>query len=220
MKVTVDVYEPKIFVQGLKALGHEVTVAKLEAGDYLTEKCVFERKSVEDFVQSMRGWADRIGGRLFDQMDKLYDFAERTGRVPFLMIHGDFGELKRKMQQFGELNVNAVFGAIASVVVRYNVNVVSTLSPDEMLFTMMKIAEKVEEGKLGLPQRKSLRLVHPDRRVAHVANVLAISPRIATELLKRFGGLKGILLASDEQLLSVPGIGPVVLAKIRAILGE
>lgn len=219
MKVVVDVYEPKIFVKKLQLLGHEVQVEKLEAGDYLTSKCVFERKSVADFVQSMRGWADRVGGRLFDQMDKLYAFAEREGLVPFLMIHGDFGQLRDEMQKFGELNVNAVFGAIASVVVRYNINVVTTLGEDEMLFVMLKIAEKVEEGKLGLPHRKSLRLVHPDRRVAHVANVLAISPKLAERLLQQFGGLRGILLASDEELLSVPGVGPILLSRIRALIG-
>lgn len=219
MKIVVDVYEPKVFVKKLELLGHEVCVEKLEAGDYLIGKCVFERKSVADFVQSMRGWAGRVGGRLFDQMDKLYTFAERKELVPFLMIHGDFGQLRQEMSRYGELNVNAVFGAIASVVVRYNINVVSTLGEDEMLFVMLKIAEKVEEGKLGLPKRKSLRLVHPDRRVAHVANVLAISPKLAERLLQHFGGLRGILLASDEELLSIPGVGPILLSKIRALLG-
>ena len=219
MKVVVDVYEPKIFVDKLRMLGHEVVVSKLDAGDYQIDRCIFERKSVADFVQSMRGWSDRVGGRLFDQMDKLYTYAEGSGLVPFLMIHGDFGELRRQMERFGELNVSAVFGAIASVVVRYNINVVATVGEDEMLYVMLKIAEKVSEGKLGLPHRKSLRLVHPDRRIAHIANVLAVSPRVAEQLCRRFGGLRGILLAKDEELLSVPGIGPVILAKIRAILG-
>jgi len=218
MKFTVDVHEPSYIRDKLKLLGCSVEVQPLEAGDYLTEQCVFERKRIDDFVMSIRGFAGRVGGRIFDQMLKMTEFCEKTKRVPFLMIVGDLAELKEKISQYGDLNVSAVFGAIASIVVRYGVNVVTTLGEDEFLYVMVKIAEKVEEGKLGLPHRKTWREVHSNKRIAHVANVLGCSPAIAEKLLTKFGSLRRILLASDQELMSVPGIGVVTVARMKSLL--
>jgi DNA excision repair protein ERCC-4 len=218
LKVTVDVHEPAYLRDKLKLLGCTVEVRALEAGDYMTDRCCFERKSIQDFVLSIRGFAGRVGGRIFDQMQKLVDFCERTNRVPFLMIVGDLAELKQQVRPFGDVNVNAVFGAVASIVVRYGVNVVTTLGEDEFLYVMLKIAEKVDEGKLGLPHRPSWRELHPDRKVAHVANVLGCGPTVAKRLLERFGCLRNVLLAKEEDLLSVPGIGPVTVARLKSLL--
>ena len=85
---------------------------------------------------------------------------------------------------------------------------------------MYKIAETVAEGKLNVPHRKSVRKVHTDPKVIKVANVLGVSPKLAVRLVKKFGGLRRILLASDQDLMTVKGVGPVVLSRIKALIGE
>jgi len=210
-----------VWASKLRKLGCDVRIEALEAGDFATKHTVFERKTVADFVQSMRGNYGRVGGRLFDQAHKLIRFAQRTDRIPFLVIIGDFGEYKEAVKQYGNLNVNAVFGAIASVIVRYDINVIWNLrGEDEAIFVMYKIAEKVAEGKLNVPHRQSIRKVHTDPKVIRVANVLGVSPKLAARLVQKFGGLRRILLASDQELMTVKGVGPVVLSRIKALIGE
>jgi len=224
MKIIVDSREKwkGIWAKKLKALGYDVEIRALEAGDFMTERCVFERKTTNDFIQSFRGFVSRKGGRLFDQMQKLIAYCERENKIPWLLIVGDFGLTKESLAELGiSLNVRAVFGAIASCCVRYGVNVVWNLrGEDELLFVMAKIAEKVEEGKFGVPHRKSIRRVHPNRKVNQVANVLGVGPKIAERLVQKFGGLRRILLASDAELATVPGIGPATIARIKSLIGD
>jgi len=223
MKFIVDTREKfkLVWANKLKKLGCTVELKALEAGDFMTEHCIFERKTVGDFVQSMRGNYGRVGGRLFDQAHKLILFAQKTNRIPFLVIIGDFADYKEEVKQYGNLNVNAVFGAIASVIVRYDINVIWNLQgEDEAIFVMYKIAEKVAEGKLSVPHRKSVRKVHTDPKVIRVANVLGVSPKLAARLVKQFGGLRRILLASDRELMQIKGIGPSTIARIKAYIGD
>lgn len=205
----------------LRKLGCKVTLEALPAGDYKTKNCLFERKTVADFTQSIRGDYGRTGGRMFDQSKKMIDCALEEDLIPFIIIVGDFEEHKEKIKEYGKLNVHAIFGAIASVIVRYDINVVWNLtSEDEALYVMMKIAEKVEEGKLGVPHRQSIRKVHSNKQAVHVANVLRVSPKLAEMLVKKYGGLRKILLADPKSLMAISGIGPTTVARINAILGE
>ncbi len=85
-----------------------------------------------------------------------------------------------------------------------------------------KIAQKVEEGKWGVPRRQQLRDVHPDKRVALIANVLRVSPKIADRLFKQFGGLGKLIRIIEEQpnkLLIIDGIGPKTIERVRKLLG-
>jgi len=205
----------------LRKLGCSVKLAALPAGDYKTKYCLFERKTVADFTGSIRGQYGRTGGRMFDQAKKMIDCAVDEKLIPFLVIIGDFAEHKEKIKEYGKLNVNAIFGAIASIVVRYDINIIWNLATeDEALYVMMKIAEKVAEGKLGIPHRQSIRKVQANRKAVHVANVLRVSPKLAEKLVKKYGGLKRILLASPKSLMNISGIGPSTIARINALLGE
>jgi len=221
MTIYVDTREPPEVRSILKSLGYRFVVKKLDAGDLETPKCVFERKDISDLFQSMRGYGMRVGGRLFDQMDRLAEYCEERGKEPFLLIVGSVEDLKRRLPDGIQINEDAIYGAVASVICRYGVNVLwIERGLATALYVALKLAQKVAEGKRYLPHRYSFRKVHRDKRVAHVANVLRISPRIAERLVRKFGGLRGILNASDHELLLVDGIGPATVARIRALLGD
>ncbi|MHA1615451.1 MAG: helix-hairpin-helix domain-containing protein [Candidatus Thorarchaeota archaeon] len=53
-----------------------------------------------------------------------------------------------------------------------------------------------------------------------MSNVCHVSPTVAERLFKHFGSLKRILLASESELISVPGIGPITAKRIKSLLGE
>jgi len=221
MDLIVDSREPIKVRRILKTLGVKFIVRKLDAGDYETDHCIFERKTVEDFFQSIQGNRIREGAQLFDQLDRLVDYAERAHKIPFVCITGSFVELEKRALRYGyKINYEAVYGAIASILVRYGVNVLHLAGDAQMFKVIMKIEEKIAEGKLGVPHRAVFRRIHRDRRIAHIANCLRVSPKVAERLFKRFGGLYGVLTASDQELLGINGIGPVTLARIKALLGK
>jgi len=221
LELIVDSREPPKMRRILRTLKIPFVVRKLDAGDYEIGECVFERKTLMDFVQSIRGNSMRVGGRIFDQMDTLMEYCEENNKIPFLMVSGELADLEEIFAKFGrEVNLNAIYGAIASIVVRYGINVIQCRGDAELVEVMLKIATKVHEGKLGLPHRKSFRKVHRNRKVAHIANVLRVGPKVAERLYKKFGGIYGVLMASDQELLGVEGIGPVTLARIKALLGK
>jgi len=203
---------------------YEVTY--LDVGDFQTQKTVFERKSISDLIQSIHGQKVKQGyrkQRFFDQMRSMKAFCEATNRVGFLLISGSLQERQKWFKERKiRLNTEAIYGAVASTVVRYGINVIWVPTDEELIKIAWKIAQKVEEGKWGLPHRQQLRDVHPDKRVALIANVLRVSPKIAERMFKRFGGLGKIIRIVEEdpkQLWIIDGVGAKTIERIRKLLG-
>jgi len=213
-------------IRGLLRCKQLHTQIYLNVGDLQTTKTVFERKTISDLIQSIHGQKVQQGyrkQRFFDQMHAMKTYCEATGRVGFLLISGS---LKEKLKWFKErkirLNTEAIYGAIASTVVRYGINVIWVPTDEELVKVAWKIAQKVEEGKWGVPRRQQLRDVHPDKRVALIANVLRVSPKIADRLFKQFGGLGKLIRVIEEQpnkLLIIDGVGPKTIERVRKLLG-
>jgi len=198
----------------LKQLGIPYRVKGLEAGDYETNECIFERKTIFDIIQSIKT------GKLFSQLRKLQQYCEETNKIGFLCVSGSLKEAEEVLAERGlKLNVKSVLGAIASSVVRYNLNVIWNLADDrELLWVINSVAEKVSEGKLGLPHRRSLPKHYENRRIAVLCDVLRISPNVAKRLLKRYGTLRNILLADTRKLALEDGVGPATVRRLRALL--
>jgi len=217
----VDSREPATYKDAATKQGY-VEMA-LDNGDYQSDYVVFERKEIGDLVNSIFA---RYGAqpRLFEQMDRMFDFCERTGKVPWLIVTGN---LERCEQQFKDrkqtLNKMAIYGALASVAVRYAVNIIwSERTFSELLVIMRSISEKVSEGKLQMPMRRQLKSISRSRTVASVANALQISPRLAEQLVFKFHGLYGILEAIKHQpqdILVMDGIGRATFNKMKQLGG-
>jgi len=240
VQFTVDTREPidkRALFQSMYPMSK---IACLEYGDYETAKCIFERKEIKDFIQSLHS------DRLMTQMCNLQIYCERTNRIPFIVIIGDLASAKdvidEQLKKLGSrgfgINMEAVYGGIASSIVRYGVQLIwvtgskidHTMNEElkrfygnqahrEAYTIMYKIAEKIEEGKLLMPHR-SMMSRHPDRRISALANTLQISFNLTERLLKKFGSTRNVFLAQDKDLLIVDGIGPSTLAKIHYMLGE
>jgi len=215
LNIIVDSREPWWIQQSIRRFGYKVRTKRLEQGDILIGKAIFERKTIGDFIQSIRN------GRLDNELYALQIHSEQNDLIPYLLISGNLEDAFAFYKQRGiTVEVKAVLGAIASASVRYGVNVVWNLTSDEeLLYVAVKMAEKITEGKFRMPRRLRLRQIHENRKIAHIAAILRVSVRVAEELYKRFGGLKNILLASDEELYVVPGIGKATLKRIREIIG-
>lgn len=227
VKLLIDTREPRDTFRLLTKLKIPYKSQYLPVGDIATSKVVFERKTVPDLVSSIFGQKKEPGYRKkrFDpQLREMADYCDEHKMVGWLLVSGSVKEATRWFKRRKiNLNAEAIYGALASATVRYGVNVVWNLKDDEHLLKVAyKIATKIDEGKLGVPRKLALRKIHQNKRVALISDVLRVSPRIATNLYNKFGGLGHIIQIVEREprrLWIIDGIGDKTIDRIRKLLG-
>jgi len=186
--------------------------AKLDVGDFATDKCIMERKTIQDFYGST------ISQRIFDQQDRLAKWADEHNYVAIWGISGNLLDLHNEIPI--QINPEVLFGTMASIACRSRCHIFWATCDEDLIKLFYEFATKVSEGKYGTPRRLPLSRDFATNRAAHVATVLRVSTKQAEGLLNKFGSLKKILLASDSDILLVSGIGQTTLQRIRAVIGE
>ena len=178
---------------------------QLNTGDYvLSTRIGVERKTVDDFLQSL------IDGKLFDQISRLRDAYPR----PILIIEGDGLLTKRNISH------NAIFGSIVSITVDFGVPIITTKNPMEtadLLYIMAKREQRDEKRPIAVRGEKTPMSLREKQQfiVEGLPNVSAV---LAKRLLERFGSIKDIVNASEEELREVAGIGKGIASEIAEIL--
>lgn len=207
----------------------------LTVGDLGTDRVRLERKTIPDLVTSAGG-KSRGAGRVWRQSDDLQrlimkwqlDFEKQWEKIRnmsnygtmadgYLGVVGDINQAKRLFKKINRfLDERAVYGTMGSIAVRYspNIQILRCLSDTELLNTFYKICRSVHEGKYQVPHRYATRDIQGTRQVTKLSNLLSLSPKKSTGLLKRFGSMRGIIFASKEELMTVPGVGSVISQQI------
>jgi ERCC4-type nuclease len=195
----------------------------LECGDYSTDKLIVERKEIGDFVNSTFA---RYGetSRLVSECERIFAECQRSERIALLLITGKLCDVEKQFADRGQkLNRNAIFGSFASIWVRYAFNIIWTEQPaEEWLPELKSLAEKIDEGKWMMPQRKKLKEFSRDRNVAVVARTFDLSPKVAETLTKRFKTLYGVVDAAKNHpsdIYVLENIGSRTLRKIQELAG-
>lgn len=213
MKLRVDIHEPESIHEILDKCGVEYTVQHEPYGDYLYGNVVVERKTIFDFVGSL------YSGRVFEQLGNIPEEHERV-----LMISGTMDAL-RSSPHIKVRNENAIIGGMASCVVRYNLRCLLWGNNDaEIVPVMVKVVQKIDEGKSGLPVANRIKHVTKSKAGDNLHNFLRIDPSSCTKIVEnakkqKKGLIRYILDAQDSELLMIDGIGPVTLKRIRELIG-
>ncbi|KXA89819.1 hypothetical protein AKJ62_02340 [candidate division MSBL1 archaeon SCGC-AAA259D14] len=178
---------------------------QLDVGDFiLSERVGVERKTVRDFLQSL------IDGRLLDQAKNLAETFER----PILILEGEGLYTERG------IHPNAIRGALACITVDYHVSMISTSDEKETAKIIASIVRREQkEDKSEVPirgERKSLTLSELQRFI--VEGLPGISAVLAKRLLSYFGSVEEVMVASEEKLKEVHGIGQEKAKEIRRVL--
>jgi Fanconi anemia group M protein len=189
-------------VDYLKNFGCEIQEENLEIGDYLlSERVVIERKSFSDFIASIKDL------RLFKQAKELTKFEK-----PILLIEG--------FEYLGNLNESSLFGALASLILNYNISTIWTKNKREsanFIFLAAK-REQIEE-KRGLTirvRKKPLSLEEEQKYL--IAGLPYINSTLAERLLKKFGTPIRVFNAKKEELMEIEKIGEKKANKILEVL--
>lgn len=206
MKVIIDHREASSrVVREIHKLDLEVEMQQLDVGDFiLSERVGVERKTVRDFLQSL------IDGRLLDQAKNLAETFER----PILILEGEGLYTERG------IHPNAIRGALACITVDYHVSMISTSDEKEtakIIASIVRREQKEEKSEVPIRgERKSLTLSELQRFI--VEGLPGISAVLAKRLLSYFGSVEEVMVASEEKLKEVHGIGEEKAREIRRVL--
>jgi Fanconi anemia group M protein len=194
-------------VKELEAMKTSVVIKTLEVGDYvLSDRVCVERKTAEDFLSTLFD-PDRS---LFEQIISMKHFYLR----PLLIIEGDGIYTKRR------INPNVIRGVISSIAIDYGVPVIFTENEPETAAFIYTIArrEQVERKRTVNPHAQKSSQTMSERQEYLISAISEVGPVIAKNLLKHFGSVKGIMEATEEDLVKVDKVGIRTAKKIREII--
>ncbi|NHN41722.1 DEAD/DEAH box helicase [Halorubellus sp. JP-L1] len=193
-----------------KREGVTTRLETLSVGDYvLSDRVVAERKSVDDFLDTLTG-GDRS---MFEQLGD----ASRHYSRPVVVLEGE-GSL------YGRRNVhpNAIRGALASLAVDFGVSVLRTQSEADTMELLSVIAEREQEAEdrevSVHGEKASKTLVEQQEYV--VSSIADVGPVTARSLLEHFSTVEAVMTARQDDLEEVDGVGAVTAERIREVVGS
>jgi Fanconi anemia group M protein len=176
-------------------------------GDLIvSERVVVERKTPEDFVESI------IDGRLMDQARTL----KKNYEAPIVVVEGDPFATRL------DVSDAAISGAIAALGSSFKVPVLTVEDTRRAADIVAAIARREHDEGSGPPKLRhetggrSL----PEKQQFVLEGLPNVSSTLARRLLEHFGSPAEALSASEEELERVRGIGPTTATAIHEVLHE
>lgn len=180
----------------------------LDPGDYLLDgRILIERKTLPDLAASIRD------GRLFAQASRLASVDAPWVAVLVEGVGRDLGASGMRRE--------AVQGAIINLSLFFGLPVLRSRSVDETLWMfccLFRQNRRFVSRALPRPGRR------PRAKTAIQYHLLqglpGVGPERARALLAHFGSVEGVVLAAEEELLRVHGVGHETARTIRWALEQ
>ncbi|MBW2971343.1 DEAD/DEAH box helicase [Candidatus Woesearchaeota archaeon] len=189
----------------LIALGVDLKLESLKSADYLlSDRIGVELKSVPDFINSL------IDQRLLVQLKEL----KMNFLNPIVVVEGT-----EDIFAVRNVHPNAIRGLMATVIVDYQIPILFSRNSKETAAMLHIIAKheqldnKREVMLHGVKKPQTLK----EQQEYVVSSLPGVGGKLAKEMLKQFGSVKGVLLASEEDLKEVEKIGEKKAKRIRKI---
>jgi DNA excision repair protein ERCC-4 len=186
----------------------DLRIEHLLVGDFVVSgQIVFERKRADDFAASL------IDGRLFSQAARLVKQPLRSACI-----------LEGNREDWARLGVRreALQGALISLSLIFDLPVFRSLDPREtaqlLVYASRQFSRlhRAEPAYAHVVKAKRLKT----RRLRLLQSLPGMGPDRARGLLEHFGGVRACLLATVDQMIDVPGIGPKTAEAICEVLGS
>lgn len=192
-KIIIDYREKSSLVASeLIKLGFEIEFLELKVADYIVNNVAIERKTISDFISSI------INKRIIRQLEELKQYDNRL-----LIIEGiEKQELYSDEKKEG-LHANAIRGFLLSVVLKSKTPIIFTKNyEDTAKFISILAKKKEKESSLNVSKKT---LNKKERMQFILEGFPGIGPKTAKKLLEKFGTLKNIINASEEELKDIIG---------------
>ena len=205
--IVMDRRDPELIKELLGEMGAEVEVRQLPVADFIcSERVAVERKTRTDFERSV------IDQRLFDQLSRL----KETYPSVVLIVEGP------RSAEEEILHRSALLGTYSSVLSDFGASIFFTLSPNataELVYALAKheqLAQKRPMRVSGKP--KGITFAQNQRAIVEMLPM--VGPKLADQLLRKFGSVKKVFSASEKRLLKVEKLGEKKARAIRKVIEE
>lgn len=209
MYIRMDSREPKKLYEILTER-HSLTVKyeRLDVGDYVFSDLVIERKTVGDFLKSLRD------GRIWDQLSRC---KENYPRV-IILLEGSLPYSYNKATAVDEMKA---IGGMLGIAMGWNVPIVPSNNIDQtakIIDSAFRRADKTKTEYLRPTKKKHYK---PEEvREDILCTIPGIGRKTARAILKKFPSIAGVMTATDEELKSVPRIGKKTVEWIRTVFNH
>ena len=202
-KVIIDYREKNSLIPSeLKSLGLETELRELKVADYIIQGVAIERKTVSDFISSMKN------RRLLKQLEELQQYQDKL-----LIIEGiDEQDLYTDSEEIIGMHPNSVRGFLLSILLKYKVPIIFTKNyQDTAKFLSVLSRKKPREIPLNVNKKN---LSKKERVQFIIEGFPGIGPKTAIKLLKKFRTVKNIVSAPESELREVIGKKAEIVKKI------
>ena len=190
-------------VEILSNMGVSLVLGRLPSGDYaIGDRILIERKTARDFVDTL------VERDLFGQLKALAESAPR----PVLIIEG--GDLYTAR----DIHPNAVRGSLAAIAVDLGISILFTKDEEDTAQMILVLARREEGGERErtLPMKRHGHSLREQQELV-IASFPDIGLKNARLLLDHFGTVRGVVNATEEELLTIRGIGEQRSKKIHEL---
>ncbi|HEX9341704.1 MAG TPA: ERCC4 domain-containing protein [Thermoplasmata archaeon] len=197
--LVVDSNEPEDISERLRELGVTIEVRKIAPGDYVLGPIGIERKALSDFFNSL------VRKRLFEQVQRLREAYPQ----PLLILEGDLAEISTFKHP------QSILGALLALEVAERVPVLTTADKEQTALLLSVLWKRQDKGaaEYGLRHKPKAMTIEQRQRFL-IEGLPSVGETLARNLLERFGSVRAVFNASEEELKRVPKIGEVKAAEI------
>ncbi len=197
--LVVDSNEPEDIPDRLRELGVDVEVRKIAPGDYVLGPIGVERKALYDFFNSL------VRKRLFEQVRRLREAYPQ----PLVILEGDLAEISTFKHP------QSILGALLALEVGERVPVLTTADKDQTALLLSILWKRQEKGAADYGLRHKPKAMTVEQRQRFLVEGLpSVGETLARNLLERFGSVRGVFNASEDELKRVSKIGEIKAAEI------
>lgn len=202
-KIIVDYREKNsLIISELTDIGIDTEVKELKVADYIVKGTAVERKTVQDFISAM------ISRRLLGQLEEMQQYESRL-----LIIEGiEEQELYTDSEERIGMHPNSVRGFLLSILLKHKTPIIFTKNyADTARFLAVLSRKKESETPLN-PRKRALSKKQQMQYI--IEGFPGIGPKTAKKLLKKFGTLKDIINATEDDLKKILGKRAEIFLKI------
>jgi ERCC4-type nuclease len=192
-KIIADYREKNsLVISKLIKLGCQVEIIELKVGDYISNSTVVERKTINDFLSSIKN------KRLSKQLEELQQYKNRL-----LIIEGFEKEKLYDDSNPEGINPNAIRGFLLSTILKHNTPIIFTKDEEDTARYLLVLAKKKETEASLNAKKKALNKKEQMQFI--LESFPNIGPKTAKKLLEEFSSLEKIFAVDTKELEKLIG---------------